>query len=114
MPRFDSRPTRGEDGKRPLRLAILGAGPVGVEAALYAARLKLPSTVYERGEVGEHLQQWGHIKLFTPFGMNTTSLGKAILREEQARRDLPGDSDLLTGKEHLAAYLEPLAGSSLL
>jgi thioredoxin reductase len=91
-------------------IAILGAGPIGLEAGLYAASLKLPFRIYERGKVGEHLRRWGHIKLFTPFGMNSTSLGRATLRDAT----LPGDQDILTGREHVAAYLEPLARSSLL
>jgi thioredoxin reductase len=96
------------------RLAILGAGPVGLEAALYAASLKLPFTVYERGRIAEHLQQWGHVRLFSPFGMNVTPLGVARLRAEVPQQSLPGLNDCITGKEHLAAYLEPLAHSSLL
>ena len=62
--------------------------------------------VYERGQVGENLRQWGHVRLFSPFAMNSTPLGRATLRG--ARKDLPADSDLLTGREHLAAYLQPL------
>jgi thioredoxin reductase len=95
-------------------VAIVGAGPIGLEAALYAASLKLPFTIYERGRVGEHLQQWGHVRLFSPFAMNVTSLGIACLRAEAAPPTLPGDNSCLTGKEHLTAYLEPLARSSLL
>jgi thioredoxin reductase len=98
----------------PPRVAILGAGPIGLEAALYAAALKYPATVYERGQVGEYLRRWGHVRLFTPFGMNTTPLGRAALRGEQPRRDFPADGDNLTGREHIAAYLEPLAGTAAL
>ena len=91
------------------RLAILGAGPVGLEAALYAASLHLPFRVFERGKVGDNLRRWGHVKLFTPFGMNSTSLGRSILHDK-----LPADADLLTGRDHVAAYLEPLAKTSQL
>jgi thioredoxin reductase len=93
------------------RIAVLGAGPVGLEAALYAAALQLPFTIYEASHVGEHLQRWGHVRLFSPFAMNSTSLGRKHVRAADAEHELPGDDDLLTGREHLAAYLEPLAAS---
>src|SRR5262245_31503951 len=98
----------------PPRVAVLGAGPVGVEAALYAASLKMTVRLYERGDVGANLRQWGHVRLFTPFAMNTTPLGRATLRADSPRGKMPADADLLTGREHLAAYLEPLARGSLL
>ncbi len=91
------------------RLAVLGAGPIGLEAALYARSLNLPVTVYERGRVGEHLRRWGHVRLFSPFGMNVTPLGRAAILADDARHVLPSDADLLTGREHVASYLEPLA-----
>jgi thioredoxin reductase len=96
------------------RLAILGAGPIGLEAALQAAMLRLPFTVYERGRIGEHLQRWGHVRLFSPFGMNSTPLGRERLRADQPRHEMPADGDILTGREHRTAYLEPLAQSPLL
>ena len=96
----------------PARVAILGAGPVGLEAALYAATLNLPVTVYERGTVGAHLRQWGHVRMFSPFGMNRTPLGLAAVRADSAPPDLPGDRDCITGREHVSVYLEPLARSA--
>jgi thioredoxin reductase len=91
------------------RIAILGAGPIGLEAALYARSLSLPVTVYERGRLGEHVQRWGHVRVFSPFGMNSTPLGRAAIQAAGPRKELPADGDLLTGREHLARYLEPLA-----
>jgi hypothetical protein len=88
------------------RLAILGAGPIGLEAALYARHLQLPFTLYERGRVGEHLRRWGHVRLFTPFGMNVTALGRQALG---GARQLPADEALLTGREHVEQYLAPVA-----
>jgi thioredoxin reductase len=93
------------------RLAVLGAGPVGLEAAAYAAALGLPFTVYERGRVGEHLLRWGHVRLFSPFGMNVTPLGLARVRADHPGHELPAGGDQLTGREHVAAYLDPLAAS---
>ena len=89
----------------PRRVAILGAGPVGLEAALYARTCGFPVTVYERGQVGDSMRRWGHVRLFTPFGMNVTPLGRAAL----GKADLPADADCVTGRDHLAAYLEPLS-----
>lgn len=93
----------------PPRLAILGAGPIGLEAALYANALGLPFTIYERGRVGEHLRRWGHIKMFSPFGMNTTPLGRRAILDAKRTHDFPGDDALLTGREHVEKYLTPLA-----
>ena len=96
------------------RIAVLGAGPVGLEAALYAVSLGLPVQIYERGQVGDNLRLWGHVRLFSPFAMNSTPLGRATLRADAPRGKLPADADILTGHEHLAAYLDPLAASPLL
>jgi thioredoxin reductase len=93
------------------RIAILGAGPIGLEAALSARALDLPVTIYERGRVGEHLYRWGHVRLFSPFGMNATPQGRAAIRHEDPEHEFPADGDCITGREHIAAYLEPLANT---
>jgi thioredoxin reductase len=92
-----------------MRIAVLGAGPVGLEAALTARALGFPVTLYERGRVAEYVQRWGHLKLFTPFGMMATPLGRAALRLDNPKHDLPGDAENVTGRDFVAAYLEPLA-----
>jgi thioredoxin reductase len=92
------------------RIAILGAGPVGIEAALYARKLNYRVTIYEKGRAGDYMRRWGFVRMFTPFGMNTTPLGRMVLDSKK----LPADSDCLTGLEHVEAYVEPLAKSDLL
>src|SRR4051812_29678361 len=96
------------------RLAVLGAGPIGLEAALYARKLGYPVAVYERGRPAEYVRRWGHVRLFSPFGMNATPLGKAAILADQPRHEFPKDADCVTGRDHVAAYLEPLANASLL
>ena len=96
------------------RIAILGAGPIGMEAALYATALQLPCTVFERGRVGENMQRWGHVRLFTPFGMNSTTLGRARIHADQPQHELPETNAIVTGRDYVAAYLEPLALSPAL
>jgi hypothetical protein len=91
------------------KLAILGAGPVGIEAALYAHKLQWPFTLFERGRVGEYMQRWGHLRLFSPFAMNSTTLGRTTLKTAKPHIALPADDAILTGREHIANYLTPLA-----
>src|SRR5687767_4732913 len=95
--------------KTTARLAILGAGPIGLEAALYARALQMPFTIYERGRPSDHVWRWGHVRLFTPFGMNATPLGRAAVRKQRPSQDLPADDDCLTGREHIQSYLGPIA-----
>lgn len=91
------------------RLAILGGGPIGLEAALYARALNFPVTVFERGRPAEHVHRWGHVRLFSPFGMNTTRLGREAIAAENRGHAFPADGDCLSGRDHAAAYLAPLA-----
>ncbi|HYH64167.1 MAG TPA: NAD-binding protein [Urbifossiella sp.] len=98
----------------PPRVAVIGAGPVGVEAALAAKAAGCRVSVYDRGQVGEHLARWGHARMFTPFGMNTTPLGLQTLRHERRAKDVPADTDFLTGRQFREAYLVPLSESEAL
>jgi thioredoxin reductase len=96
------------------RIAVLGAGPVGLEAALSARSLGLPVAVFEQGHPASHVERWGFVRMFTPFGMNATPLGRQALLRDAPTRELPADADLLTGREFREAYLLPLVESSAL
>lgn len=96
------------------RIAILGAGPIGLEAALYARSLEYPVTVYDAGQAAEQVGRWGHVKMFTPFGQNVTSLGLECLMRDNPRRELPGAADAVTARDWREAYLVPLAESFVL
>lgn len=96
------------------RIAILGAGPIGLEAALYGRFLGYEVTVFERGGVCQHLRKWGHVRLFTPFGMNRSPLGLAAISAQGGDWRPPDDDALLTGRELVDRYYLPLAESDLL
>ena len=91
----------------PRKIAIVGAGPVGLEAALRARAEGHEVSVYEAGQVGEHFARYGPVRLFTPFRMNSTELGRERLRAAGAR--LPGDEETLTAAELRERYLVPLS-----
>jgi 2-polyprenyl-6-methoxyphenol hydroxylase-like FAD-dependent oxidoreductase len=99
----------------PPRLAILGAGPIGMEAALAAAERGWPFTIYEREDgVAGHVRQWGHVRTFTPWAINVSERMRGAL--ERAGTDVPDGPELPTGAELVerlyepAAAAEPLAG----
>ncbi|MGH7138281.1 MAG: hypothetical protein ACREHD_21235, partial [Pirellulales bacterium] len=98
----------------PARIAVLGAGPVGLEAALYARYLGYDVDLYERGRVAEHLLRWGHVRLFTPWLQNVSPLAVAALRNQDPSWRPPDGAALLTGRELAERYLVPLAQSDLL
>ncbi len=100
--------------KSPLRVAVLGAGPIGLEAAVHAKSLGHAVTVFDRGQVGEHVLRWGFVRMFTPFGMNVTPLGRLTILKETPGREFPADTDIVTGREFREAYLVPLAETAYL
>ena len=80
----------------------VGSGSDGADA-------RLPGGGLQRGRVAEYVQRWGHVQLFSPFGQMTSPLGRAALRFDNPKHDLPKDADLITGRDYVSAYLEPLA-----
>jgi hypothetical protein len=90
------------------RIAILGSGPTGLEAALAAAETGHPFTLYEAAPtVAGNVRAWGHVRLFTPWEMNVSPRMRSHL--EVAGRDVPGGSECPTGDDLAARLLEPLA-----
>ncbi len=85
-----------------------------MEAALYARLNGFPVTVYDRGGIADHIRRWGHTRLFTPFGWNITSPGLKAILHEKPSRNLPAESDIVTGREFREAYLVPLGESEQL
>ena len=69
-------------GHSTLPVAVIGGGPVGLAAASHLVTRGLPVKLYEAGEtVAAHVRDWGHVRLFSPWGFNTDTAATAILRE---------------------------------
>lgn len=85
-----------------MHIAIIGAGPTGIEAGLAARAAGHRVSLFEAGEIGQGVRDWGHVRLFTPWHMNTSERGRALV-------DDLGDLDVCpTGAEFADRYLIPL------
>jgi thioredoxin reductase len=85
-------------------VAILGAGPIGIDAALACSDAGWPFTVYEAADtVAAHVRAWGHVRLFTPWDLNASRRMRTHLP------DAPTGDDCPTGAELAARLLDRVA-----
>ncbi|MGH7731070.1 MAG: flavoprotein [Candidatus Eiseniibacteriota bacterium] len=88
-------------------LAIVGAGPIGLEAALAALDAGFDVHAFERGEPGAHVLAWGHVRMFTPWRMNIGPRSRAHL--DRNGWTSPEGNDCPTGAEYVERCLQPVA-----
>ena len=101
--------TTASDSDHPsTSLIIIGAGPIGLEAAVRAIAAGMDAVVLEKNSIGNHIRLWGHVKFFSPFHMNHSSWGARLLSEAFPGLGLPPAEAYLTGSEYVQQYLEPL------
>lgn len=89
-----------------MRVAVIGAGPIGIAAAIEAAGRGHEVTLLEREEPGASLRAWGRTRFFTPFSMNVSARMRELLGAHA-----PEDDVLMTGPEFVERVLEPLTRS---
>lgn len=88
------------------RLIVIGAGPVGIAAALGGAQRGWDVRILEASQIGAALRRWGPTRFFSPLAMNLPPRTREILGEA-----LPPDDTILTGSEFVESILLPLARS---
>ncbi len=91
------------------RLIVIGAGPIGLAAALGGVRRGWDVTVLEQDEIGGSIRRWGPTRFFSPLAMNLPPGAAEILGGK-----LSADDALLTGPEFVDHVLVPLANSDVL
>jgi cation diffusion facilitator CzcD-associated flavoprotein CzcO len=63
-------------------VAVIGAGPVGLAAAAHLITRKIPVRIYEAGDtIAANVRDWGHVRLFSPWSLNTDQAAKIILKQ---------------------------------
>jgi hypothetical protein len=93
-------------GLRGRSVAIIGAGPIGLEAAARFSEAGAAVTVLEQGLVGDAVSAWGHVRLFSPWKMNCGPSGLRLLGA------LPAEGEAFpTGASLVRDYLQPLAAA---
>ncbi len=90
--------------KKSPTIAIIGAGPVGLEAARQAIEAGYQVKLFEKGEIACAVRKWEHVRLFSPREMNTTTEGRKFTSPAQREA---GHCE--TGAEFLESYLLPLS-----
>jgi len=95
---------------RPLPVAVIGGGPVGLAAAAHLLARGLPVKVYEAGPtVASNVRDWGHVRVFTPWRYCVDPASMTLLNRHGWRS--PAAEHCPTGAEMVSTYLEPLAAT---
>ena len=99
------------DDDRPIRIAVLGAGPISLEVALYGRYLGHEVCLYDADEV---CGGWiGGTNEMSSFRENYTPLALAAIGAQDARFESPNPDDCLTIDQWCERYCLPLAKTDL-
>lgn len=92
-----------------LPVVVIGAGPVGLAAAAHLLSRGIEPLVVERGEsVGSSVQEWGHVRFFSPWRYSIDEVAGVLLRD--SGWEAPDPDRYPTGDDLVTRYLQPLAG----
>lgn len=108
-PATNPAPVMPADATSAIDLAVIGAGPAALTAALYAARAGLSVTVFERGTIGGALAEISHISNFPGFDGSGPDLAKTMRSQAEhfgAHVEYGACTDLQQVNDHLALTID--------
>ena len=94
------------------RVAVIGAGPVGLYTAFRLVQAGHRVVIWEKGCVGAAVESWGHVTLFSAMALNLPADARKALEvglEGAPPRYVAGGDAFLTGAEFRRDVLLPLA-----
>lgn len=96
----------------PATIAVIGGGPCGIEAGLYARFLGYSVELYETDKIGDSVLRWGQRAMPSPWRDLVSSLGLAALEAHEC--PLPDLDQIPTCQEYVQQYLLPIVRTDLL
>lgn len=85
------------------RIVVIGAGPIGIETALYAQELGYNPILIEKNDLASNLLKCKHITFFSPFYMNSSELGIKLVNPDINLQDYCKIED------YINKYLKPIS-----
>ncbi len=98
----------------PATIAIIGAGPVGIEAAIYGRFLGYFVSIFEERRVAHRMLDWHDRLLDVTVENCTTPMGHAAIAAQNPEYLRRNAADVYTGRSYAEEYLLPLAKTDLL
>tara|TARA_R110000868_G_scaffold284605_1_gene545060 strand:+ start:6361 stop:7599 length:1239 start_codon:yes stop_codon:yes gene_type:complete len=97
--------------KHQLPIAIIGAGPVGLVTAAHLLAKGMTPLIFESGsKAGANIEQWAHVKMFSPWQSNVDGLAAQLLSAEGWIS--PPENEYPNGRQLLDGFVQPLANSA--
>ena len=97
----------------PATIAIIGAGPVGIEAAIYGRFLGYFVSIFEERRVAHRMLDWHDRLLDVTVENCTTPMGHAAIAAQKPEYLRRNAADVYTGRSYAEEYLLPLAKNRL-
>jgi thioredoxin reductase len=93
------------------KIAIIGGGPIGVEAALYGVCAGYDVQLFEKGEIAANVRRWGYVNFFTLWKKNRSTLAMRLLQKAGIKLH---DANTTSSGDELARYAEHISELPLL